>query len=183
MLWCLFAFLCECGGLPYGNTGEGKLVLRNDLQARISKQAVTLSKQNAVKSMFLRWMKGKQNKTKQCFQASISNCLDSKMWELQVRTEALISRVTVSMFPHISEPCEPIPRPYWACPWRNSCRSVSVSAECLLALLLNELPCHWKRSSGKELQVACLLQKSQRFDQILLSQVRKEQLDGFPGGC
>ena len=50
---CLFAFLCECGGLPYGNTGKGKLVLRNDLQARISKQSVTLSKQNAVKSMFL----------------------------------------------------------------------------------------------------------------------------------
>ena len=50
---------------------------------------------------------------------SISNCLDSKMWELQVCTEPLISKVTTSMFPHISEPCEPIPRPYWDCPWGN----------------------------------------------------------------
>ena len=53
---------------------------------------------------------------------SISNSLDSKTWELQVCTEALISTVTVSMFPNISKPCEPIPRSYWDCPWGNRLR-------------------------------------------------------------
>ena len=76
---------------------QGKLLLKNDLRASIFKQCVTLSTQNAGKVMLLWWTKGIK---KACFLGIyLSASLDSKIWELQVCTEALISRVIASMFP------------------------------------------------------------------------------------
>ena len=93
---------------------EGKLLLKNDLQARISKQCVSVSKQNAGDSMFLWLMKGKKENV--FMHLSISSCLGSKMRGLQVCTEELISRVKAICFPALCEPCEHFPRSYWDSP-------------------------------------------------------------------
>ena len=90
------------------------MLLQNDLQARISKQSVTFSKHNAVKSVSL--MNERQKKKKSVFQTSIRNCLDSKMLKLQVFIEHLVPRVIASMFPCISDTSKPIPRSSWDCP-------------------------------------------------------------------
>ena len=82
-------------------------------------QVVCYSQQTEFWETYFPSMNERQNKTMFFRHLSISNSLDSKMWELQVCTEALISTVTASMFPDISKTCEPIPRSYWDCPWGN----------------------------------------------------------------
>ena len=91
----------------------------SDLNPRLPHCRETLYHQSHQGSQWWKLMNERPKKRMFFRHLSISNSLDSKMWELQVCTEALISKVTSSMFPCISEPCEPIPRSSWDCPWGN----------------------------------------------------------------
>ena len=106
--WCLFACPCECGGFPYCNTVRGNFYLKITIKQGF--QVVCYSQQTEFWETYFPSMNERQNKRMFFRHLSISNSLDSKMWEFQVCTEALISTVTASMFPNISKPCEPIPR-------------------------------------------------------------------------
>ena len=95
--WCLFACPSECGGFPYCNTVRGNFYLK-----MTSKQGFTSSLLLSANRML--WNRCSFNEwkaKKRVFfrHLSISNSLDSKMWELQVCTDTLISKSRSVCFP------------------------------------------------------------------------------------
>ena len=106
--WCLFAFPCAYGAFPTVTQVRGNFYLKITIKQGF--QVVCYSQQTEFWETYFPSMNERQNKRMFFRHLSISNSLDSKMWEFQVCTEALISTVTASMFPNISKPCEPIPR-------------------------------------------------------------------------
>ena len=95
---------------------QGKWLLKDELQASVLKQHMTLSTQNAGKAIFLRERKGIN---KECVFSPLSskNCLTSKTWELQACPDYLTYRVRSVCLPALSKHCKHIPRLYCDYPW------------------------------------------------------------------
>ena len=94
--WCLFACPCECGGFPYCNTVRGNCYWKMTCKQGFSSSVLLAAHRMLGKLCFF----DKRHKKRVFFRhLSIRSCIDSKMWELQVCTEDLISRLIVSMFP------------------------------------------------------------------------------------
>ena len=158
---------------------QGKLRLKNDLQASIFQQCVSLSTQYAGKAVFLR---GRKGIIRVCVFRPLSSrdCLADKVWDLQACQEALPSRVRAECLPAFSEPCDHIPRLHHDCPWG------SWLLECLWECWGNTVVTLWRwhstaKACGEELRGTSFLPNA--GPNLVLSEVRKQWLDGFSRSC
>lgn len=145
---------------------QGKLRLKNDLQARAFRQWVTLPTQNADKAILLQGRKG-INREGVFRPLSTSNCLASETWDLQVCPEDLTSRIRAVCLPAFlcAEKKKHIPKPLWDWAWGSRLQECvwewwmpSCGHQVMLTL-------HWKWAHTKGLRYTLLLQKSQRMEQ------------------
>ena len=113
LLLCISLWVCSPS---QQSQPQGKWLLKNELQASVLKQRMTLITQNAGKAIFLRERKG-INKEYVFSPLSNKNCLTSKTWELQACPDYLTYRVRAVCLPALSKHCKHIPRLYCDYPW------------------------------------------------------------------
>ena len=88
-IWMLVFLFLWVWGLSLRSKSQGKLRLKNDLQARAFKHCETLSTQNVGKAIFIC---GRKGINRECVfrPQSSKNCLASKVWDFQACQEKLI---------------------------------------------------------------------------------------------